>query len=398
MRSGESELPDDIQSLIDSFYDAATETSRWPAALARAAALFDAQGAEIGHFDFRNNNLSFVISHGFSYTPERVKRYQELMPEDPRLALFVNNPFRPMHCRMAVSDEELWATRVYQEVLAPDRIEYSLGANLAEEDETNSFFIALRCPEMAPFGEKECKLLEKLIPHLRRVLRIYRRFALLDLDRIAALEGLDQVSVGVVVVREDGTVVCANRSAEDFLRTGSSLSLREGRLHAQTASGDEQIREALTRAALPATTETAHPLRLSGPGAADMHLLVKKLPGRHQTHSLALPRQDLVALIFETNAQKHLKRWEHLQHAFGLMASEAKLVELLANGLNLSEAADRLDLKVGSARQYLKRAFQKIGVHRQSDLVRKVINSPVWMQYSEQPAVAQVSCAREVTQ
>jgi DNA-binding CsgD family transcriptional regulator len=390
-------LPHEIQALIDSFYDAATDASRWPAALARAAALFSAQGAEIGHFDIRNNNLSFVISHGYSYTPERIKRYQELMPEDPRLALFVSNPFRPMHCRMAVSDEELWATRVYQEVLAPDGIEYSLGANLAEEDETNSFFIALRGPGMAPFGEAECKLLEKLIPHLRRILRIYRRFALLDLDRVAALDGLDQVSVGVVVVREDGTVVCTNRSAEDMLRAGNGLSLQEGRLQAQTAGGMEQIREALSRAVVPATTETAHSLRLSGSGTTDMHVLVKRMPGRHQPHSLALARQDLVALVFETNTQQHLKRWEHLQHAFGLMASEAKLVELLANGLNLSEAANQLDLKVGSARQYLKRAFQKIGVHRQSDLVRKVLNSPVWTQYSGQPAAAQMqaSPARE---
>ncbi|MGE3711430.1 MAG: helix-turn-helix transcriptional regulator [Hyphomicrobiaceae bacterium] len=310
------------------------------------------------------------------------------MPEDPRLALFVSNPFRPMHCRMAVSDEELRATRVYQEVLAPDGIEYSLGANLAEEDETSSFFIALRGPGMAPFGEAECSLLKQFVPHLRRALRIYRRFALLDLDRIAALEGLDQVSVGVVVIREDGTVVCTNRSAEDLLRDGNSLTLHDGRLQVRTAADDEQIRKALSLAANPAMTEAARPLRLSGPGTTDMHLVVKRMLGRHQPYSLAMPQHDLIALVFETNTQQHLKRWEHLQHAFGLTASEAKLVELLANGLSLAEAARQLDLKIGSARQYLKRAFLKIGVNRQSDLVRKVLSSPVWTQYSEQPTYA----------
>jgi hypothetical protein len=44
-----------------------------------------------------------------------------------------------MHCRMAVSDDELRASRVYQEVLTPDGIEYTLGVSLVEEDETNSF-------------------------------------------------------------------------------------------------------------------------------------------------------------------------------------------------------------------------------------------------------------------
>lgn len=383
-------MPDDTHALIDSFYDAAPDASQWPAVLAKAAALLHAQGAEIGHMDARNSNLSFIVSYGYSYTPERIKRYEELMPEDPRLALFVNRPFRPMHCRMAVSDEELRATRVYQEVLAPDGIEYSLGVNLVEEDETNSFFVAMRGPEMPPFSGAECQLLEQLVPHLRRVLRIYRRFALLDLDRLAALEGLDQIAVGVVVAREDGTVVCTNRAAEDLLRAGNSLALDDGRLYARTPEGREQIREALTRATISARTKTAHPVRISGSESSDgLQLLVAQLPGQRQPQSLAHPPSDLVALVFESNTQRHLRRWEHLQHAFGLLASEAKLVELLANGLSLAQAAKQLDLSTGSARQYLKRAFQKTGVHRQSDLVRKVLSSPIWTRYPSSPSKSQ---------
>lgn len=377
-------MSDQIHALIDSLYDAATDASTWPTVLAQAAALLDAQGAEIGHMDVQNSDLSFLISHGYTFTPERIKRYQELMPEDPRLALFVNRPFRPMHCRMAVSDEELRASRVYQEVLAPDGIEYTLGVSLVEEDETNSFFCAMRGPDMPPFSDAECETLAELVPHLRRILRIYRRFALLDLDRIAALEGLDQISVGVIVAREDGTVVCTNRAAEDLLRTGTSLTLHDGKLHAKTQPDSKRIHDALSLATIPARAETSHPLRISGSGSSDpLHLVAAKLPGKHQPRSLALPQNDLVAFIFEADTQPHLRRWEHLQHVFGLLASEAKLAELLANGSSLAEAAEQLNLSVGSARQYLKRAFRKTGVHRQSDLVRKVLTSPAWTRYSE---------------
>jgi hypothetical protein len=135
-----------MDALIDSLYDAATDASLWPEALARVAALLNAQGAEIGHMDARNNNLSFLISHGYTYTPERIRRYEELMPEDPRLPAFLDSPFRPIHCRMIVNDEELRATRVYQDVLAPDGIEYTLGVSLVEDDETSSFFAAMLRP------------------------------------------------------------------------------------------------------------------------------------------------------------------------------------------------------------------------------------------------------------
>lgn len=377
-------MSDEIQALIDSLYDAATDASRWPVALAKAAALFDAQGAEIGHMDVQNSNLSFLISHGYSFTPERIKRYQELMPEDPRLALFVNRPFRPMHCRMAVNDEQLRASRVYREVLAPDAIEYTLGVSLIEDDETNSFFCAMRGPDMPPFGEADCELLAEIVPHLRRILRIYRRFALLDLDRIAALEGLDQIAVGVIVTRADGSIICTNRAAEDLLRTGHSLTRDDGKLQTQPLVTSQLIHEALSLGRMPieadTKAETARPIRIAGSGSSDaLRMVVAKLPGRHQPYSLALPQSDLVALIFEADTQSHLRRWELLQHLFGLLASEAKLVELLANGLSLTEAAGQLQLSSGSARQYLKRIFRKIGVHRQSDLVRKVLTSPVWM-------------------
>lgn len=379
-------MSDRMDELIDGLYDAATDASHWPAVLAEAASLLNAQGAEIGHMDARNSNLSFLISHGYVYTAERVQRYQELMPEDPRLPVFLGNPFRPIHCRMIVGDDELRATRVYREVLAPDGIEYTLGVSLIEDDETSSFFAALRGPDGPPFGDEECRLLEALVPHLRRALRIYRRFALLDLDRMAALEGLDQIAVGIVVARADGALICANRAAEDLLRSAKNLAVEDGRLQARTAAGDEQIRRALSRAVRPVTEKAVHSVRISDQGCAEgLQMLVAKLPGRREPRSLALSPHDLVALVFEADSFRHLQRWERLQHAFGLLASEAKLVELLVNGASLAEAAEQLSLKTGSARQYLKRVFQKIDVNRQSDLVRKVLSSPVWMQYPAEP-------------
>jgi DNA-binding CsgD family transcriptional regulator len=214
---------------------------------------------------------------------------------------------------------------------------------------------------------------------------IYRRFALLDLDRIAALEELDQFAVGVVVARKDGMLVCANRAAEDLLRSTKSLAVEDGRLQAQTVAGDEQIRRALSLVSRPAQAGP-HPVKISDlDSAGELQMLVTKLPGRREPKSLALPPRDLVALVFETDTRRHLKQWEGLQHAFGLLISEARLVELLANGASLAEAARQLGLKTGSARQYLKRVFRKTGVNRQADLVRKVLSSPVWMQYPTEP-------------
>jgi DNA-binding CsgD family transcriptional regulator len=44
----------------------------------------------------------------------------------------------------------------------------------------------------------------------------------------------------------------------------------------------------------------------------------------------------------------------------------------LFDGLTVREAAERLGLTEGSARQYLKKIFAKTGAQRQLDLIRRV--------------------------
>lgn len=139
-----------------------------------------------------------------------------MMGEDPRFAALTQRPFLPMHCRMIMSDEQLHGSRLYQEVLAPDGIEYTLGVNLIEERKSTTFFTAHRGIAEPVFAEAECRLLGELVPHLRRALRVYRGFAELDLQQSAARETLDQIPLGIFIVRPDAEFVIGNRMAEEL--------------------------------------------------------------------------------------------------------------------------------------------------------------------------------------
>jgi DNA-binding CsgD family transcriptional regulator len=63
---------------------------------------------------------------------------------------------------------------------------------------------------------------------------------------------------------------------------------------------------------------------------------------------------------------------ERLQLTFGLSPAQARLTAQLFAGESVREAADRLGITEGSARQYLKRIFAKTGAKRQTDLIRVV--------------------------
>ena len=61
-----------------------------------------------------------------------------------------------------------------------------------------------------------------------------------------------------------------------------------------------------------------------------------------------------------------------LQQAYGLTAGEERAVLAIADDMTVADVAERFGVRVGTVRNQLKRSLQKVGVHRQSALVRLV--------------------------
>jgi len=70
-----------------------------------------------------------------------------------------------------------------------------------------------------------------------------------------------------------------------------------------------------------------------------------------------------------SDSQKDIDQ-ETLQRLFRLAPSHAKLLALLVGGDQIKAAAAKLGVTEGSARQYLKKIFEKTGARRQMDLIR----------------------------
>ena len=207
-----------VLKTVDSLYEAACDPGKWSAFLRSAAELFEAQGAQIGHHDLRNHTLSFSRLHGYEWSDSHYRRYDELMPTDPRLPYFAQNPFVPVHCRMHLSDEELHRTRVYQEILEPGGVEYSLGVNLVEDTRSLSYFLALRNKSQNQFDGSDCDLMSELIPHLNRAIILQRDIGTIDFERNVAANTLDNMAIGVIVVSSSSKIMFSNATAQEILQ------------------------------------------------------------------------------------------------------------------------------------------------------------------------------------
>ncbi len=63
--------------------------------------------------------------------------------------------------------------------------------------------------------------------------------------------------------------------------------------------------------------------------------------------------------------------------AYGLTAAEMRMAEALSAGDTVREAAEKLGIRVATARNHLNHALAKTGARRQVELVRLLLSSKV---------------------
>ncbi|WP_417568154.1 helix-turn-helix transcriptional regulator [Marinobacter sp.] len=375
-----AEKASQLLKAIDCLYDAVGDLAKWPAFLAEAASLLDSQGAQVGHHDLNTQQLSFSPMHGYEWDAGHYERYNALMSEDPRLPYFALNPFRAVHCRMGVDEKTLHASRIYQEVLKPGGVEYSLGVCLQEESMFLSYFLVLRTPEQAPFGKQECALFEELVPHMRRAMLLQREIATLDMEKRFSLDALDSMAVGIFIVDADLRIRFDNRTSRAFMDREDGIQNQDGHLKL-TETQDQDLKTLVKRMALgssvdlPPVGQAMGILRESG--AQPYSAFVSPFCRERVRAGWSKVQEPLAFVVIRDPELPRETRQELLGREYGLTPSQAGFAILLCDGLSICGAASKAGLTEASARQYLKLIFQKLGVSRQGEMVSKILSMPL---------------------
>jgi len=163
-----------LLSVIDSLYQAALDPAKWRPFLQASATMFGATNAYVSEISQESGTLEYVVLHPLNWDGISVGRYAALMDEDPRMPAFRDNPYRPQHCRMVVSEEKLHASRTYREALKPLDIEYTLVVAIPGDHGLNNFLGFTRPESARPFDLSDCELMAELVPHLARGFEIRR--------------------------------------------------------------------------------------------------------------------------------------------------------------------------------------------------------------------------------
>ena len=184
----------------------------------------------------------------------------------------------------------------------------------------------------------------------------------------------DQTSFPMLILAPSRHVIIANKRANDFLRQGSPLHIRNGTLSIKNAGGrgndDRKLIDAFATLFAPiesgkpvGTRRTAFRLRDK---EAEMHVQCFRLsPSREDAAAPPIVLMRVIPADFQQTLDESL-----LRDTFGLSVREANLAAAFATGVSLDEYCRQNDLAMPTVRTHFARIKSKLAARDQASVVR----------------------------
>lgn len=352
--------------LLDLIYDAATEQELWRGALTEIADRTNSQGGILIGQSILGGQVFFDYNGRLDEDCNRAFRQRHI--QNPWSLGMVPQPVG----RVVLSDEivplsSLQSSLFYEDVLRPQDVAHNAMSALAKKKDFTAAFNICRSLRQGPFGDDERRLLERLVPHLRRSLLLgFRLEAYRNLQR-AEYQVLDQLAAGVILLDRKRRIVYANAAARLHDAEGGVLRLRGKAVATHSGAHTQRLGELVQGALQGAPTGT---MSLPRPvGGHLLTILVSSVRSRDIERFADVSMPDAAVLLFIIDpANRASVPIARVMDAYGLTQAEARVALAAATGMTIPEAAIQLSLSPNTIKTHLRKVFAKTGTSRQAEL------------------------------
>ena len=220
-----------------------------------------------------------------------------------------------------------------------------------------------------PFGTEDAERLHNLGIHIRAAMEIGEQVGQLQNNLSFHKMALNRVSVGLVIIGERDQIIWTNETADRIGSGCDGLSINAGKLYCERAADNTKLWSLIKAARV--AHDTTFAANFWRPGAErDWSVMVIANPEHSNVKDGTVP--DIGVFIRDTSNRATLDP-KVLKELFSFTNSEIRLAISLTAGANVEEAANELGIKLATVRVHLRSMFGKVGVHRQSELMRRIL-------------------------
>lgn len=179
------------------------------------------------------------------------------------------------------------------------------------------------------------------------------------------VRSLEHIASALIRVDRGAAVGWMNAAAEEELRTIRGMAVRAGRLRATDRAADQRLQAAIRWAG-----------DLSDEGWARHGALPVVLGGGdgEPANVCWVVAHNTEIFVAINNRRMNEDRLAAAAAVYGITPAQTRLAQLIIQGHDLVQAAERLNVSVNTTRTHLQRMFEKTGVRSQPALVRVLLN------------------------
>lgn len=281
-----------------------------------------------------------------------------------------------------LTPEQFRQNDFYKDFLSQYGIGHILGVDIGTVRGISGKFRLVRLETNKDFGPEERALCQALVPYLRAALNIFVMRVDMQAEKDALSATVSGMSVGRILVDPDGQVLEANPPALSVLAQRDGLFLSGDRLAVDEPKKSKQLHELIRENAEGQLKPgSARAMMIDRPSGRESISLVVR-PGSREGQ-LAMRQTALIHLV--DPAQPRIPVIDALTQLFGLTPTEAKVALSLSNGNSIVETARASATSKNTIRSHVRSIFSKMGINRQSDLIRTVLISVAMLPMQDQP-------------
>jgi DNA-binding CsgD family transcriptional regulator len=344
-----------VESAMESFRDAAVFPARWPWALDALGQALHSDGATLVLKSTTMSSIA-VSASILPFLPLYMSG-QFRDPREQRVNPRLREAFMPDHSYF--SAQEIARDPYYQELLGPCGFGWSATAALHGD----LMVSVKRAFKRGPYDGVDLQALNATLPWLRSI----SRMACMSWQSnfTGQLSAFERLRRGAILLDAKARVLQVNAC----VHFGDGLDVVGGYLRVSHAADRDRLRKflsaLLTRTGLPSLSAPST-LTLPRPSGTRPWLL----DGIACTDAMRSLHSSAAALVLITDLEQPVHpNGEVLRQFFGLTPTECALTVRIMTGESLQEAAVRLSISEGHARQRLKGIFHKTRTSRQGELI-----------------------------
>jgi hypothetical protein len=362
-------MQDRESSFLDALYLGVRDRSGFDEALTVLRDAFDVPSASLLDFDPARPEVATFATSGVFSGPAVERYLAEFAPMDPAPPAFMNQRVGTATSTRRMLPEEYTKPGIFfGEYFRPLGLEECLGGIIASANGRFAMVGLHSGLDRRPFDDEDIARLQALMPHLSRALHLRRSFHRLERETGALSEVCDRLAAGILAFDETGNSLFVNAAAEAMARRSDGFAIdRTGRLLARDRDTSNRLDELIKDAKAGGAGGIIRIPREGGEqpyvAIVSPHYLDDGAGGKRRGRYGTL-------LVIHDPRSRTPPPAGLLSEMFALPRGAANLLAALAAGEEMGDYGERTGLSMNTVRFHLKSAFARMGVRRQSDLVR----------------------------